>query len=186
MKYLAQKNYPIKPWKNGRGTTREIWLATSGHKEFSWRVSMADIIESGEFSRFPGMERKLLLLEGPSIYLKHENEVEYELHPQEWCSFSGDSFTTCRVQNRGLDLNVIYDREKYRVEVVTHRLNHHATLELQTFCGLIFCVSGMLSVVASDCHLLSYDSLYLAHESLTLKSQSEEVVFFQIKVLELS
>lgn len=39
------------PWRNGRGTTRE--LATGP----GWRVSLAELAEDGPFSSFPGFAR---------------------------------------------------------------------------------------------------------------------------------
>lgn len=40
-----------RPWRNGRGVTRE--LATGP----GWRVSLADLAATGPFSRFPGLQR---------------------------------------------------------------------------------------------------------------------------------
>ncbi|MDF3625340.1 HutD/Ves family protein [Brytella acorum] len=48
-------SFPSRPWRNGRGMTREI-AAGEG-----WRVSLADIDADGEFSTFPGLKRSLAL-----------------------------------------------------------------------------------------------------------------------------
>lgn len=45
-----------KPWRNGRGITRELWAEPSG-SGFEWRLSLADLGENGPFSRFDGVER---------------------------------------------------------------------------------------------------------------------------------
>jgi environmental stress-induced protein Ves len=74
-------------WKNGRGTTLEvvsdaglssvsearvpvasdarITVAYGGGDDWTWRVSIADVPQSGPFSRFPGVERHILSLLGP-------------------------------------------------------------------------------------------------------------------------
>jgi uncharacterized protein len=51
------------PWKNGRGTTLEV-ASDAGEvsQEWSWRISIADVPESGPFSRFVGVERHILSL----------------------------------------------------------------------------------------------------------------------------
>jgi hypothetical protein len=54
------------PWKNGGGLTRE--LAThppgSGLAQFDWRVSIASIHTAGPFSHFPGIQRRMAVLDG--------------------------------------------------------------------------------------------------------------------------
>lgn len=54
------------PWKNGLGVTREIAVHPpgAGLGDFDWRVSMATVTAGGPFSRFPGIDRVLAVLEG--------------------------------------------------------------------------------------------------------------------------
>ncbi len=66
-------------WKNGRGTTLEVVsdasvavapgaripVAYGGGDDWTWRVSIADVPQSGPFSRFPGVDRHILSLLGP-------------------------------------------------------------------------------------------------------------------------
>jgi environmental stress-induced protein Ves len=42
-------------------------------RDWSWRVSIADIIRNGPFSTFPGMDRHLTLIEGRGIVLRGVN-----------------------------------------------------------------------------------------------------------------
>jgi environmental stress-induced protein Ves len=60
------------PWKNGGGATREIacWPPGSGLDDFDWRASIATIATSGPFSVFPGVERTIVLLDGPGVLLR--------------------------------------------------------------------------------------------------------------------
>ena len=51
------------PWKNGRGFTSEV-LRIPDVDDFTVRISVADVGESGPFSTFPGYTRWSLLLEG--------------------------------------------------------------------------------------------------------------------------
>lgn len=65
------------PWKNGGGVTREIAAEfapvsadTVAHDvAFAWRVSVADVAQAGPFSRFAGVDRTLVLLEGAGMLL---------------------------------------------------------------------------------------------------------------------
>ena len=62
---------PAMAWKNGGGVTREIVREPAGAslEDFDWRVSVADIAAAGPFSRFVGIDRHLLLLEGDGVHL---------------------------------------------------------------------------------------------------------------------
>lgn len=54
------------PWKNGGGVTREVAAGPPGSDlaSFDWRVSIAHLEMAGPFSLFPGIERRLAVLEG--------------------------------------------------------------------------------------------------------------------------
>lgn len=58
-------------WRNGGGETREVcaWPPGAGLEDFAWRVSVATIERDGPFSRFPGMERITVLLDGAGLRL---------------------------------------------------------------------------------------------------------------------
>jgi len=53
-------------WKNGGGITKEIAADPPGASlsDFDWRVSQADVHRDGAFSRFPGIDRITIVLEG--------------------------------------------------------------------------------------------------------------------------
>ncbi|WP_321960504.1 HutD family protein [Paraburkholderia sp. J7] len=60
------------PWKNGGGVTREIaagGAALAPPDAFAWRASLADIALAGPFSRFDGVDRTLVLIEGTGLRL---------------------------------------------------------------------------------------------------------------------
>jgi environmental stress-induced protein Ves len=69
------------PWKNGLGITREIAVepagATTDH--FLWRVSIADVDTASPFSRFPGVDRVIVLLEGDGFTMTLDGEREHAL-----------------------------------------------------------------------------------------------------------
>jgi uncharacterized protein len=63
---LRAGSRPAVPWKNGGGVTREVaaFPAGSGLAGFDWRVSTAEVRAAGPFSRFPGVDRRMAVLEG--------------------------------------------------------------------------------------------------------------------------
>jgi environmental stress-induced protein Ves len=63
MRKLVPADYRVIPWKNGGGTTTEIFIHPegAGWDTFEWRAGIADIAQSGPFSSFPGIDRSILL-----------------------------------------------------------------------------------------------------------------------------
>lgn len=86
---------PVRPWKNGGGETREIAISPpdATTETFDWRLSVAEISRSGEFSRFPGIERTLCFWHGNSVRLQISTPgADYCLiNPGDVARFSGDS-----------------------------------------------------------------------------------------------
>jgi environmental stress-induced protein Ves len=85
------------PWKNGGGSTTELLIEPPGATlavGFRWRISMATVVESGPFSRFPGCDRTLLLLAGQGMELDHgphgrallPGPLEPVVFPGEWAT----------------------------------------------------------------------------------------------------
>lgn len=63
------------PWRNGAGSTTElIKRKVPGGEGFAWRISMAAVVEDGQFSDFSGYDRTLVLLEGGGLTLDYANK----------------------------------------------------------------------------------------------------------------
>ncbi len=113
IKHLKPADYRVMPWKNGGGSTTEIASLPSsdGSPEgFVWRISMADLVKSGPFSAFPGVERVLVPLEGPEFELDHGVHGRHRLTPLVPYRFSGDWTTTATLTGPGRDYNVMIAR----------------------------------------------------------------------------
>src|SRR5262249_20763179 len=81
------------PWKNGGGVTREVAAhpPQAGFDVFDWRVSVADVAQSGPFSRFAGIDRTLVLLEGAGMRLVEESGATHVLaEPLAVARFAGE------------------------------------------------------------------------------------------------
>jgi hypothetical protein len=97
IRLLAPSDYCSMPWKNGGGRTTEIAThpPAAALDSFVWRVSIADVGRDGPFSRFPGVDRALVLLEGAGMRLTGgDRDVELS-RPFEPFRFSGDESIEC-------------------------------------------------------------------------------------------
>jgi environmental stress-induced protein Ves len=101
------------PWKNGGGTTAEVAVFPegSGFDTFGWRISMADVASDGPFSRFEGIDRTLILVQGKGLRLDVEGVVFQLDRNSPRLSFSGDDAVTGSLVSGPIrDLNVMTRR----------------------------------------------------------------------------
>lgn len=131
------------PWKNGGGITREI---VSLGTPFDWRVSIAQVDSDGPFSVFPGIDRTIVLLEGPGLQLQSSDAslvhtLDQALQPFD---FSGDlQLGSAQLGGPSYDLNVMTRRSLGRSMVTVHR----TACQLSSVArGLIYIASGQWSV----------------------------------------
>jgi environmental stress-induced protein Ves len=118
------------PWRNGLGTTTELARqnapnADAGQPDFIWRISRADVISSGPFSNFTGVDRTLFLISGNGFTLNfatNEKRVLSQLYQS--IQFSGDEPTSCTLLNGPCqDLNIMVSRAHASARTILH----HAT-----------------------------------------------------------
>lgn len=105
VRHLAYDQLPPLPWKNGCGTTREI-ARMPGHGPFDWRLSLADLTESGPFSSFPGVTRTLFLIDG-RLELHGPGGVTTLTAPGQSVTFDGGQPPYGYVRTPGHDLNLM-------------------------------------------------------------------------------
>ena len=112
---LRAADYPRMPWKNGGGSTEEITRdAGEGLENFGWRVSIADIGESGGFSRFEGYQRVISVLQGAGMHLKVDGASSRALLAFDAFAFKGQSTVNCTLIDGPIrDFNLIYAPERY-------------------------------------------------------------------------
>ena len=94
---LHPSDYQAMPWKNGGGTTTEIWKAASPEGAMLWRLSIADVASDGPFSEFPGIDRWIMVIEGKGMDLTVDGHRHRLSEPFQPFSFSGDAKTDCRL-----------------------------------------------------------------------------------------
>lgn len=94
---LQPADYVRMPWRNGGGRTTEIALhpPDATGNGFDWRVSVADIATDGPFSRFPGVDRTIVLIAGAGMRLDGDGHAAELRAPFEPYAFSGDDGVAC-------------------------------------------------------------------------------------------
>ena len=68
MRHLTPADYRNMPWANGRGMTVEM-LRVPVEGALQWRLSRATVVEDGDFSIFPEVNRNLTVISGPGFDL---------------------------------------------------------------------------------------------------------------------
>lgn len=143
---------PASPWKNGGGSTRTIAISPPGatFDNFDWRISIADVASSGDFSRFPGVDRTILLLSGAGMILHLDDGNEHPLTtPFEHYAFRGDdAVRSALVDGSTRDFNVMTRRHRAQAEVTI--VETATRMSEQPDAAVFFCPRGAFKIAAVD------------------------------------
>jgi environmental stress-induced protein Ves len=105
---------PPASWKNGGGSTRTLAVSPegAGFDDFIWRVSIAEVRGSGDFSLFPGVDRTILLLDGRGMMLHHEDGSIHALTTpfRPWRMRGDDPVRAWLLNGSARDFNVMVRR----------------------------------------------------------------------------
>ncbi|UWF49729.1 HutD family protein [Pseudomonas sp. N3-W] len=150
LKVLRAADYPRMPWKNGGGSTEEITRdAGTGLEGFGWRLSIADIGESGGFSTFAGYQRVITVLQGAGMTLRVDGQDTRPLLPLDPFAFSGESQVSCALLGGPIrDFNLIYAPQRYSARLQWLAGEQHLFTSATTV--LVFSVSEQLEVMLGD------------------------------------
>jgi environmental stress-induced protein Ves len=108
---------PPKPWANGGGSTRVLVDDADEGREWTYRVSVADLSGYQPFSRFEGIERHLTFL-GPGSLRMTVNGIERTLDRWQEIRFLGeDAVASEPSEPTARDLNVMVRRSARTVTV---------------------------------------------------------------------
>ena len=146
------------PWKNGGGITLELAVEPPDatlETGFAWRLSSAEVALSGPFSRFPGLERTLLLLSGGGLGLDFgEHGARVLDQPLAPLRFSGDwPAQATLLGGPCVDFNLMADPARCQARLEVLHLGTPGCLVLDSETVLVFVARGMVSAPAFDLHL---------------------------------
>lgn len=130
MRVFRTAGYRATAWKNGLGTTREILRHPEGATEFLYRLSLAEVSQSCDFSAFPGYDRIITLLDGDGFELHLANGRSHALtmaHAP--YVFDGGAPVACTVAGGpSRDLNLMIRRDAATAECVVLDVAGHVVL----------------------------------------------------------
>jgi environmental stress-induced protein Ves len=97
VRLLPAEGHVRMPWRNGGGETVEIASEPpqAGLTAFDWRVSIAQVARDGPFSRFPGVARTLVLLDGAGLRLDGANVHHTLANRHAVLTLRGDDAVEC-------------------------------------------------------------------------------------------
>ena len=144
----------VVPWKNGGGTTTELaqGLARASDQEWSWRISLADVEQSGPFSIFTGIDRITCVVEGDGMDLRHEDGSVIALEPNQPVAYDGGTTVVGVLRKTPIrNFNVMVDRRFLRATVTI--VQGPNALSVQTERGktlFIHMLQGQCSVTPAN------------------------------------
>ncbi len=146
--------YPRMPWKNGGGSTLEIARDQGeGLEGFGWRLSIADIGESGGFSAFTGYQRLISVLEGEGMRLQVDGLASRPLLPLDPFAFGGDSRVECELLAGAIrDFNLIYAPQRYGARLQWLSLERPQRLFSSATTLLLFSATCGATLLLATCN----------------------------------
>ena len=120
---LSPETFKTIPWKNGLGHTTELAISDGGTLDnFNWRLSIASVVNDGDFSNFVGYQRNLVLIEGEGLILDHRNgDVDNLTKLLDIAHFDGGYKTNGKLVNGGIkDFNIMTKQQSFTAQVDTY------------------------------------------------------------------
>ena len=183
----SPENFKTIPWKNGKGNTIEVAINEGGTLDkFDWRLSMAYVVEDGEFSNFSGYLRNLVLIKGHAITLHHDNQKSDVLESYlDFATFNGGNKTTGHLPNGAItDFNIITNIEKYNVNVLTSTAQSQLTLSNAELTFIYNLANTDSEINVGEQHVaLPPKHLFLLEENFTnqqIKVKGQELILIQL------
>lgn len=182
---LTQASRNVMPWKNGGGSTTEIYVSPPGadFASFDWRISLASIAATGPFSSFPGIDRSLSLVAGAGVDLQIVDEGEkslaiaLRLGQTETVQFRGEAKVDAQiVQGETLDFNVMTRRTRCQHQFARLNLSGTQTWQTNGQQALIFVATGSagINTAGQQWQLQQGDSLLLDSSDSSNSNETEE------------
>lgn len=140
MRTQRWRDLPPQPWRNGAGVTR-----TLAARDDTWRISIAEILGNGPYSRFPDTHRESLVLHGDDVVLTGDETI-VRLSRAPSSVFDGDAAWHATLTGNAVSmLNVIARRQVPLpcMRIVARRVEGANTgtvvvLALDAACGIVW------------------------------------------------
>lgn len=126
LQVIRRQDMATMPWKNGGGITHEVYRlnSTDPSHDFDVRLSIAEVRANGPFSKFPGVDRCIVLLEGDGFELQRKDGLQARFRrPGDLFGFAGEDDFHCKLPDGSsgvMDFNVMTHRASRRASVRRH------------------------------------------------------------------
>jgi environmental stress-induced protein Ves len=160
---ISPDQYRSVAWKNGKGRTQELVFGGSSVDIFDWRLSMAPVISSGEFSDFKQYDRTLILINGNGLTLDHDSGQRDSLNQRfDLAHFDGGWRTNATLHDGDiLDFNVMTRRHKCRSKVTVLDDSKSQALSVSVGRLLIYSVETDISILSPDSSAITLPATHL-------------------------
>lgn len=169
-------------WKNDGGATREIaaYPSGSGFDDFTWRVSIADVETDGPFSRFEGIDRTIVLLDGAGMSLTFNDASEHVLnHAFVPFEFVGEAQVSARlIDGATEDFNLMIRRTVARGKLTVMR--EPGAFALASDVRMLFVARGSATLALGQTTLGAYDAAVFdgsVEEAIHAVVSADSIVF---------
>jgi len=191
---LSPDNFKTIPWKNGLGHTTELAISDGGSLDnFDWRLSIASVVNDGDFSNFAGYQRNLVLIEGEGLTLDHRNgDVDKLSNLLDIAHFDGGCNTHGALVNGGIkDFNIMTNQATFTADVNCYIEQQSVTVELATD-SLVFAYSltDTLTIESNRAELGNLSVGHLARlqpstniEQITAVITGKDMIVIELKAI---
>jgi len=170
---ISPDQYRAVAWKNGLGITQELASGGDNIDIFDWRLSMAPVINNGEFSDFEHYDRTLILITGNGLTLDHDSGQQDTLNQRfDMAHFNGGWKTNAKLHDGDiLDFNVMTRQDKCRSKVTAfdHSKDHQFFPSAGLF--LIYAVDSEITVKAPDSSAITVLEKHLFQTEVSMLGQ---------------
>mgnify|MGYP002700309130 CR=1 FL=1 len=168
---IEPEQFKTLPWKNGLGETTELAINEQGNLDnFSWRLSIASVVNDGVFSDFSGYHRNLALIKGKGLSLQHDGKnVDMLDKLLDVASFDGSCKTLGKLTDGAIkDFNIITANDNVSAQVDCYIEPQQVAIKLQenSLC-FAYSLSGAMKISAFQTENSAVPVGYLAKLSLT-------------------
>ena len=169
MQAIAYQDLIATPWKNGAGVTRELACYPAGATldDFLWRVSIAEIGQSGPFSRYDGVDRVIALLDGDGMRLQFAQGIHHDLSEKlAPFAFRGEDSVHARLigTSSSRDFNLMLRRGAAQGTLEVHRAS--STIARNQSTLLLFCATGNWQISSGSVQHMRQGDTMLIEESV--------------------
>jgi environmental stress-induced protein Ves len=151
------------PWKNGGGVTREL-VAWPNAQDWVWRMSVAEVVRSGPFSRFEGVQRWFAVLSGAGVQLDlgaGSDVASHTLTPTSApLGFEGELPVHCTViDGPTQDFNLMLRRDRLSARMLRVHGDYSVSLDASKTLAVYAISSGVNVQCAGQTMVLPPNSL---------------------------